>query len=74
MTIAYSQKESRYLADLKQVATVAAMNQIVSFNEIDAFEAEVLVNEEGIQGLSAQSHELIEKIESYIDAVCKEAC
>lgn len=66
MTIAYSQHDSAYLVEIKQIARVAVMNKIVTWNETDAFEEDALLNKKGINGLSPASHEFIQKIENYI--------
>lgn len=74
MTIAYSENDSAYLVDIKQVARVAVMNKVVTWKETDAFEEDVLVNKKGIGGLSSDSLKFIQKIEEYIRSFQIKAC
>lgn len=74
MTLAYSQKESVYLFHIKQYSKLAALEHVVTWQEIDEFEKDVLHNEKGIQGLSQKSKDFIRRVERYMEQYKKKAC
>lgn len=75
MTTAYTQKDGAALAYIKQVATVAVIQKIVTWTEVDEFERDVLNNVKGIEGLQPSSHKFIYKVENFIQEFSKKkAC
>lgn len=72
--MAYSQKDSAYLAYIKQVAMVAVIKKVVTWKDLDEYELDVLRNDKGMEGLAPSSKEFIKKIESFIAQYAGKAC
>lgn len=66
MTTAYSLKDGTRLAYIKQVATLAVIENVVTWKELDDFEEDVLKNVKGIEGLQPSTLEFMHKVEDFI--------
>lgn len=74
MTMAYSQRDSAYLAYIKQVAMVAVIKKVVTWKDLDEYELDVLRNNKGLDGLAPTSKEFIKKIENFMSQYADKAC